>query len=232
MKELFTDDPLLIKQEIDALVANKVQLICGRRGGAELKKLPAVAKSKAGGTDLLVLFHPHEPTCDVSTCEFFYRVSGSPLRCFEAVRVKKAADFLGLKYPKAIYSLHQRQYPRVLTPRNRDSTVSCSLRGKQRLYTGTVDDISMQGAKLLIAIPVKLEVGDVLCHLSLVLCSRLSSIYEARLAIHEAKVVWLKEDGGQVHTVGVNFAIEGRLEDVLSNYIDLRSIEDPQDLAQ
>lgn len=225
MKELWTDDPLTIAQEIDSLVERKAEVFCGRGGKKEIKKLVLMATSKTPAGELLVVHHPHEPSCSVGTCLYYYRSKGSPLRCFEAERVKKAKDLLGLKYPGAIYNIHQRQFPRVNTAGN--STVVYSRLHKQRLFTGKVEDVSMEGAKFLVDLPMMIGVGDILCHLTLTLCSRFSGVEETKVQVPEAKVMWRKGDEELTRVIGVKFAWHEKGQEALSTYIDLRMIEDP-----
>lgn len=226
MRELWTDDPLTIVKEIDSLIEKKAELFCGRGGKKEIKRLSLMAKSKTPAGDLLVVHHPHEPSCANGTCLYYYRGTGSPLRCFEAERVKKVKDLMGLKYPTAIYNIHQRQFPRVKTAGN--STVVYSRLHKQRLYSGKVEDISLEGAKLLVDIPMVIGVGDILCHMTLTLCSRFSGVEETRVHVPEAKVMWRKGDEDKTRSIGVKFAWHEKGHEALSTYIDLRMIEDPE----
>ena len=226
MKELWTNDIQKITKEIDALVESKAEVICGSRGKREIKKLALVTKSKTpAGDQLLVVHYPEEPSCSSDKCLFYYHLPGKPLRCFEAERVKKVQDLMGLKYPVAIYNIHNRQFPRVKTAGN--STVVFSLLNKQRLLYGKVEDISLEGAKFLANVPVSIAVGDTLCHLTLTLCSRFSSIDETTVHVPEAKVIWLKGDENVTRAMGVKFLWHGKTQEALSTYIDLRSIEDP-----
>jgi hypothetical protein len=226
MKELWTDNPQTIAHEIDSLIEKKADIFCGRGGKKEIKKLLLMAKSKSQIGDLLVVHHPHEPSCTNGKCLYYYHVKGNPLRCFEAERVKKVKDLLGLKYPGAIYNIHQRQFPRVTTAGN--STVVYSRLHKQRLFSGKVEDISLEGGKFLVDLPMMIGVGDILCHITLTLCSRFSGVEETKVHIPEAKVMWRKGDEDHTRAIGVKFAWHEKGQEALSTYIDLRMIEDPE----
>ena len=229
MKELFTNDPRIIAEEMNSLVENKVNLICGRRGAKDLTLLTVKGKTTSSASDVLVISHPHEPSCNSPTCVFFYHIKGSLLRCFEVERVKKVDAFLGIKYPASIYNIHRRLHPRVKAGRN--STVTFSVLNKERVHSGIIEDVSVEGVKLKTKLQANLSVGDTLCHLGLALYYRLTASIETRVTIPEAKVVWLKGENGPLRTLGIKFSLPEKYLDAVVNYIDIRSIEDPEDSA-
>lgn len=228
MKKLFTSDPTEISNEINSLIEKKISLACAKGGTDVIKKFPLVTKSTTSSGDLIVIFHP-EPACDSTKCVFYYHSKGSPLRYFETERVKKADQYLGLKYPKEIYNVFRRKHPRVSA--GRQSTVTFSIAHRQRLFTGTVVDISLNGAQVSVDIRVPLSVGDTLCALSFILYSRLLEDYEETLTLSAAKIVWLQSDEERIHTLGLYFDPDENSHDSLNNYINLRGIEDPHELA-
>lgn len=223
MNQIWTEDPELIRQEIELLIANKVDLICGRRGAGNLTKLSikGTGQSKAG--DLIILYHPHEPTCKSNSCVYYYHIKGQPLRFFEVERVKQVNKLLGLKFPTRIFNIHRRNHERVTTPP--PSRATFSLLNKQRVHTGKVDDISMAGAKLTVEIASVMAVGDLICHLSLILCSHYRTVEDTQIQIPEARVIWLKGEEEKTTTLGVQFQLVDKGIDLLSNYIDQRNIE-------
>ncbi|MBA3015195.1 MAG: PilZ domain-containing protein [Proteobacteria bacterium] len=229
MKKLFTNNPTEIAEEINSLITNKGALVCAKGGTSDkMKKLPLVAKSKSSAGDLMVILHPDHP-CDSDKCSFYYATAGAPLRYFEAARVKKAKQFLGLQYPTEIYNVFRRKSPRVQTARK--STITFSILHKQRVYSGKVVDISLNGAQLSIDLPAQLSTGDTLCALSFILCSRLLADYEETITLAEAKIVWIQTEEERNHTLGINFEPDDNARDALENYINLRKIEDPKDFA-
>lgn len=228
MKKLFTNDPEEIAKEINSLIEHKAELICGKGGTTEIQKVPLVAKSKTTTDDLFITLHP-DPPCDSTKCPFYYNAKGAPLRYFEAERVKKAEQLLGLKYPKEIYSVYRRKHPRVKAARQ--SIVTFSILNRQRIYTGNIFDISLNGAQLLVDIPAQLSKADTLCALSFTLCSRLLADYEEIITLPTARIVWLKSAEERIHAMGIHFKADEKALDDLSRYVYLRSIEDPKDLA-
>jgi hypothetical protein len=225
MKHLFTDDPQIINKELSSLIESGGHLICGRGGTKNFKKLALKGKVKSAVGELMVIDHPHEPTCSSQTCLFYYHTKENHLRCFETERIKKSNNLLVLKYPAVIYSIHRRAHSRVTTAGN--SRVTYSLLNKQRVHYGKVADISLEGAKLLVDIPSVMSVGDLLCHLTFTLCSRYPFVDETQVHIPEAKVMWLRGDADHTHTLGVKFLLHESSQASLDYYIELRTIEDP-----
>lgn len=224
MNQIWTEDPALIREEIEFLIANKIDLICGRRGTNNLTKLALKGTGESKVGDLIILFHPHEPTCQSNSCVFYYHKQGFPLRFFEVERVKKVNKLLGLKFPSRIFNIHRRNHERVATPHK--SMATFSLRNKQRVHHGKIEDISLAGAKLTVDIPTVMAVGDIICHITCTLCSWFRTVQDTQLHIPEAKVVWLKDDGEKTTTLGLQFDLVAKGLDTLSNYIDQRMIEE------
>lgn len=223
MKELWTEDAETIQNEMDSLVKNKVELICGRRINENITRLPVVGKATTKNGPIFILLHPHEPTCSTDTCFFYYHNKGNPLRVFQCKRVKKAEAFVGFEFPKQIFNLHRRKFERVTTPHN--SIATFFFKHKQRIYNGTVGDISLEGAKLIVDIPGSLEKGSILCNITLKIFFMISKV-ENVLIIPEAEIVWTKFNNEITNTVGIKFTISGKDLDTLSKYIDLRLIEE------
>lgn len=223
MKEIWLEDAESIQQEMESLVEQKMELICGRTGKEITTKLKLVGKTTTKTGPLFILLHPHDPTCGSEECTFFYHSRGNPLRVFECKRVKKAENFVGFEYPKQIFNIHRRKFERVTTPNN--SVVTFSIQRKQRIHNGAVGDISLEGAKLLVNLPGVIEKGVILCHIALTVYYRISKV-QTSLTIPEAEVIWTKCENDVTHTVGIKFVLSEKDTDALSNYIDLRGIED------
>lgn len=223
MKEIWTEDAETIQKEMDSLVENKIELICGRRRDKNILRLPVVGKATATTGFIFIVFHPHEPSCSSETCIFYYHSKGNPLRVFECKRVKKAEKFVGFEYPKKIINIYQRKFERVSTPNN--SFVTFSFQHKQRIYNGTVGDISLGGVKLFVDIPGALAKGEILCHVTLTICYRISK-GQTVLIIPEAEIIWCKFENEVTNTVGIKFTLSGKELDALTKYIDVRSMEE------
>lgn len=223
MKEIWTEDAATIQKEIDYLVDHKIELICGRRSNEIISKLPVVGKTSTKNSSIFILLHPNEPTCSSETCIFYYHRKGNPLRVIECKRVKKAANLVGFELPRQIFNIYRRKFERVTTPSN--SVATFSLQHKQRIYYGTVGDISLEGAKLFADIHGKLATGAILCHITLTICYRISKV-ETVIIIPESEIVWSKFENEVTNTVGIKFSLSEKDLDALSKYIDLRSIEE------
>lgn len=98
-KIIWSEDVETIRREIDLLVQGKTGLVCARRGLKNNMRLPAIAKTSASSGELLVLHHPHEPSCNSDTCTFYYHRQGNPIRFFPASGSKRLAIMSALNCP-------------------------------------------------------------------------------------------------------------------------------------
>nr|MBF0223497.1 PilZ domain-containing protein [Desulfobulbaceae bacterium] len=220
-KIIWSEDVETIRREIDLLVQGKTGLVCARRGLKNSTRLPAVAKTSASSGEIFVLHHPHEPSCNSDTCTFYYHRQGNPIRFFTCKRIKKAGGYVGFELPKQIYYIHRRKYDRV-TPFYA-SDVTFSLPQKQRVYNGVIEDIAIQGAKILVSIPQKVAVGTTLCHVSINLCLHGARVQTVIFA-PEAEIIWSQYANFVTSLVGIRFFLAEKHAAVLAEYIDLRLI--------
>lgn len=93
-------------------------------------------------------------------------------------------------------------------------------------------DISLSGAQLSVDIQVQLSPGDILRSLSFTLYSRLLADHEEGVTLPEAKIVWLKNEKERILKIGIQFEPNETAHEALTNYIYLRSIEDPKMMAE
>nr|MBF0221803.1 PilZ domain-containing protein [Desulfobulbaceae bacterium] len=212
-----------IKNEIDSMVKEKVQLLCARRGLKTECRLSVKTTSKSGATEILIVNHPHEPTCSASKCTFYYHREGQPLRCFECERLKKVKTYIGYKFPTNIVNVHRRCSPRVATPR---SSVTFSLQKRQRIFIGKIGDISMEGAKVSGTFNVQISKGDIVMPFTMTLLGKDVTSKETTINVPEATVIWTKQGEESMSVFGVNFDLSQKDSKVLSDYIDMRSIEE------
>jgi|GEM_PF-6412920 len=223
MKDLWIEDEAAIQQEVDSLVQNKVELLCGRRGASNVTKLPVIGKTLTKSGPVFILLHPHEPSCDSESCVFYYHSKGNPLRVFECKRLKQADKYVGFEYPKQIYNIHRRKFERVSTPDT--SSASFCFAGKQRIFKGTVGDISLAGAKIVADLPGTYAKGTKLSNITLNICYRISKA-QVVLVIPEAELIWSKGEKDVTNTIGIQFTLSVKDNDALANYIDFRIIEE------
>lgn len=226
-KVIWSEDPMVIKQEIDSLAATKTDLVCGRRGRQDVKKLGTAGKTQTKAGSVFVLHHPHDPTCASDTCTFYYHDRGKQLRFFETKRLRKAEKFMGFEYPARIYIVHRRKYERVTAHNN--SPVTFSFRMRHRIFHGTIGDISSHGAKFLVNIPREVATGEILCHITLNLLYRVSKA-KTVIVVEEAKVVWCAYENETTTKIGVEFIFSLDELTALSNYVELRLIEESSNL--
>jgi len=224
MKKLWSDDSLIIQEEIESLIAEKIPLICARRGTKDLKHLTINKISRSDAGKILVVNHPHSPTCNAKSCLFYYQKKKNSLRALECEQVKYLTGFFGFKLPTKIFSLIIRQFQRIATPHH--SSVVFFIQGKSRIFNGKIDDISIDGAKFLVNIPSLVAKNTIIENLTLSLFCRSKYIDEIHIHVPQAKVAWLEGDETTTNTLGIKFLLKGKDHDQLSNYMDLRSIED------
>jgi len=222
MKNIWTEDAETIRQEIEFLIENKISLVCGRKGLEQMAKLPISGITVSNNGPLLILYHPHEPTCSSKRCTFYYHVKGNPLRVFECNRIKKVEKFVAFELPKQIFNIIKRKSQRITTPNN--SIATFSIQNKQRIYNGTIDDVSLEGAKLSVDIPSLIERGSIICHITFNIFYLKASKDETVINIPEAEIAWAKHDKERTTTIGIKFVLSEKDFDKLSTYIDLRSI--------
>ena len=231
MRRLWTDDSEKIHAEVELLIQNKSTLFCMRHRKNEVRKLYVTGTTNSGGSELLVVNHPHEPSCDKPTCVFYYHLEDSPLRYFELTRVKKVDKYLGLEFPKEVFEIQRRRYPRVKTPHN--SSANFSFQKKTSVYHAEVEDVSLGGVKLRTDIQSNSNIskGDIIAPLSLTLFQRFRTDEEIYFVIPEATVAWTATEGQRTVKIGLEFSLLGYTQKELSDYIDLRTLEDsPEDL--
>lgn len=224
MKILWSDDSLVIQEEIESLIAERIPLICARRGTKDPKRLVINKISRSSTGEILVVNHPHSPTCNVKTCLFYYQKKKNSLRALECEQVKYLNGFFGFKLPTKIFSLIIRQFQRIATPHH--SSVVFFIQGKSRIFNGKIDDISIDGAKFIINIPSVVAKNTIIENLTLSLFCRSKYIDETHIHIPQAKVAWLEGDETTTKVIGIQFLLKGKDHDQLSNYLNLRTIED------
>ena len=225
MKHLWLEDEDKIRIEMNRLIKKQISIICGRRGTRSPIKLTAKGIVSGEDGDLLILSHPHEPTCSSQACHYYYHPEGEQLRYFEAARSKWASKMLALKMPRQIFNVYVRNHERIRGARN--SSLSFVVPNKQRILAGKVENISLEGCKIVGSVPAVLKKGEMVNHLTLTLFFRSASRKEYRLHIPEAKVVWAKTNGDQTEACGIHFTLaDPTTKKELSEYIDLRLIED------
>ena len=224
MKHLWLEDELQIRIELNRIIEERVSLVCGWRGVKNLTKLAVKGLVKAEENEIVVLSHPHEPTCSSPTCTFYYHLEGESLKCFEVVRRKKVDRYLGVEMPKQIFNVYVRHHERVRGARN--SSLSFVVSNKQRVFKGRVDNISLEGCKVMGNIPSLLKKGEIVSNLTLSLFTKSGSGSERRLHIPEATVAWAKTENAHTEAFGVHFKLTGQVLHDLTEYIDMRLIED------
>jgi hypothetical protein len=224
MKQLWTEDTAEIENELIQIIDKNARLFCFKAGSKVVKKLSVQGTAAKSKTKLLVLYHPHEPTCAKDTCMFYYHLPGRTIKFFEAPRVKRVDKFLGLGFPTKIYKIQRRRHARISTPH--DSSATFTIKNKQRINYGKVENLSAKGAYITCDLPSLIPKGAFITHLSMTVYLRLNPKEETILDIPEAKVVRTSAMVGRTKELGVQFELSGKMMDILGSYLDVRNIED------
>jgi len=224
MKQLWTEDAEMIRQEMDLIVQEKIRLFCIRRSVQNMKKLIAHGITQTEAGPLLILDHPHEPTCSQSTCNYYYHRKGQPLRCFECVKGKRVETYLGMTFPTRIFDIQRRRHPRVDTPDT--SSATFSFQNKQRVHYGKVLNVSLAGARLAGDIPTIVKKGEIITPLVLTLHQQLYVGEETRIHIPEATIKRVLADDERTMELGVHFSLPTDEHQTMADYIEMRNIEE------
>ena len=224
MKHLWLQDEKDIYLEIERLIQERVRLVCGRRGIENPTWLEVKGLVQGEDGNIVVLFYPSELTCPSPSCTFYYRPAGEQMRSFNAQRIKKADCFLGLQMPTQIFQVCYRKQQRV--EGGGGSSLRFVWRNKGQIFEGAVGNISSDGCKIVGDFPARLQKANVLKNLMLILFAARYSGREWRLHIPRASIVWSKADSTHTEAFGVRFFLTGYPRQVLSEYIDLRLIEE------
>ena len=226
LQEIIITDPEQIQKEIKGLFENKIQLTFYQKGCKPQAVFAKGIDKKAAKTPLLVLFKPKEFEARQEMCNIFYRLEGQYMRGFQAVPHKEAKRFLALELPNDIFQIQLRKNPRVKTPP--DSRVMFSQVGKQRLILTNLLDISLGGAKLRGRITANIKKGDIIGPLSLTLCMKNFKLDETTLNIYKAKVIRIKEIGGdeQETELAISYKLNEKEQMPLEDYMHIRDLED------
>ncbi|MBI5556795.1 MAG: PilZ domain-containing protein [Deltaproteobacteria bacterium] len=207
-----------ISKEIDLLVYEKAKLFCLREKGAT-NTLFVKGKTRLNNSDLLVLSHPEKNICPKNQCLFYYHTNGSPVRGFHCTPEKLVNGLLAVHYPKEIFEIQRRKFPRV--PVARDSRVSFSLLNRHRFHVGRIEDISLEGARISGEFPVIIEKGAIVTPITLTLIPPyLRQPNETNIHIPEATVIRSIQDEDITKELAIHFILnELQQQEALERYI-------------
>lgn len=221
MKEIWSENPALIEEEIKALIQEKTLVSLYQPGHPPVRSLVREIVNSAGDKRLILAKKEPLATREES-CLALYHVPKAPMRAFKSDPISESSDQLEIQFPTEIVQIQRRRHPRLVTSTN--SVVIFARKGSQVLHRGTVKDVCMAGAKLFGEFPGHLHAGDSLGPITMTL--RLTySDYEENFTIPEAKicrVIDLEKDNKEF---GIHFELNGRDCEPLERFITMRTLE-------
>lgn len=222
MKEVWTNNPEQIQQEIETLITEKTILHLYQPGGPTIKALVRKITENQGGKALL-LAKKAALTAPNDSCLALYRLPSSPMHAFKSMPISETADQLDILFPEEIMQIQRRKYPRVTTSSN--SSVTFTRMGSQHINRGIVKDVCLAGAKLHGNFSQFIQVNDYLSPVTLTLRLRYGN-YEETVVVPEAMVCRVIDLPDNIKEVGIHFVLREAEAEGLERFIAMRSLEE------
>lgn len=223
MKNVWANEPEKIDAELQYIINNKISIVFVCQDAKALK-ITAKGLTNAKDNNLLVLYYPDTFTHFTHQCFCYYHLEGTSMRGFQCVPVKKTGAYLGVKIPDEIFEIQRRKFIRVRTPH--DSLATFSLRNKQRVLSGAIKDISLEGAKIIGRFPTVILKNDILTPVSLSLFKKFRSTEEIQIHIPEATVARSAGDDETTTEVALHFQLPPEKRKLLDEYVQIRQREE------
>jgi hypothetical protein len=221
MKEIWSENPALIEEEIKALIEEKTLVSLYQPGHPPIKSLVREVVNSAGGKRL-ILIKKEQLRAQKESCLALYHVPKSPMRAFKSDPISESIDQLEILFPSEIVQIQRRRHPRFVTSSN--SVVIFARKGSQTLHRGIIKDVCMEGAKLLGEFPGHIHAGDRLGPITMTLRLNYSN-YEENFTIHEAKICRVIDLEKNNKEFGIHFELNGKEYEPLERFITMRTLE-------
>ncbi|MFZ5774004.1 MAG: hypothetical protein ACOY3Z_00770 [Thermodesulfobacteriota bacterium] len=223
MQETWSSDPLVVEKEVDRLIAGSIQLVFYQKGQPPQRLLPAEIFPKNTYRLLLLkkdkaFFAPREEGL------LLYRAPEGATRGFQATPLFETKENLGVLLPLSIFALQRRRHQRYATS-NTNSHVTFARHGSQYLNHGLVEDICIEGARLVGRFSEHIRPGEVLAPLSMTLRLRFGA-YEEKITAAEAVVRRVAEGHRDNRELGIQFLLHDQDAHRLEGYLSIRAAED------
>lgn len=221
MQELWSDAPKIVGEEIIRLVGQRIPVTLFQKGLNPQKLTPSEIFTKKTAPHLLfakdIPFQaPKDP------CLFLYQHHNQPMRGFYATPAFETSSELGVLFPTSIITIQRRRYPRYVTSSR--SIVTFTRKASQYLNHGTIENISIEGAKLVGKFSEHIKKGDKLSPLSMTLRLRFGD-FEEKVTVPEAIVRRIIELDRETREFGIQFMLKGIEQEPLERYLTICSIE-------
>lgn len=221
MKEVWLNNPEQIRREIENLITEKTILSLYQPGGPPVKAL--VRKSNEDqGEKTLLLAKKVALTAPNESCLALYHVPNSPVRGFRAIPISETVDQLKILFPEELLQIQRRKHPRIMTSSN--SSVLFTRMGSQYINRGTVQDISMEGAKLRGNFSQHIRVSDYLSPITFILRLKYGN-YEETVVIPEARVCRVIELPDDMKEVGIHFVLSDAEAQGIERFVAICSLQ-------
>lgn len=223
MQETWSSDPRIVEEEVDRLIAGKTQLAFYQKGQPPQRLFPAGVFPK-NTYKLLVLKKDSDFIAPKEGGVLLYRTAEGATRGFQATPIVETNENLGVLLPHSIFWLQRRKHQRYSTS-NTTSHVTFTRHGSQYLNHGLVEDICMEGARLVGRFSQHIKQGDVLVPLSMTLRLRFGT-YEEKITAAEAIVRRISDGRRDTKEFGIQFILHGEEVNKLEGYLSIRAAED------
>jgi len=222
MHELWSNNPKIVGEEIIRIVGQRIPVTLFQKGLPPQKLTPSEIFTKE--TDPFILFAKDIPfQAPKGPCLLLYQCQNQPMRGFNATPVLETNSGLGVPFPASIITIQRRKYPRYVTsPR---SVATFTRKASQYLNHGVIENISMEGAKLVGKFSQHIQKGDKLSPLSMSLRLRFGD-FEEKTNAPEAIVRRVVELDQETREFGIQFELKGTDQETLERYIAICAIED------
>lgn len=221
MQELWSDDPKVIGEEIIRIVGQRIPVTLFQKGLNPQKLTPSEIFTKE--TEPYLLFAKDTPfQAPKDPCLFLYQHHNQPMRGFHAIPVLETSSELGVLFPASIIAIQRRRYPRYATSSR--SLATFTRKASQYLNHGVIQDISIEGARLVGKFSEHIKKGDKLSPLSMTLRLRFGD-FEEKVTVPEATVRRVIEIDSKTREFGIQFILKGTEQETLERYLTICSIE-------
>jgi hypothetical protein len=206
MKRTWSTNVDEISKEIDLLIYQKARLFC-LRDKEKTNTLHVKGKTRLQHSDILVLSHPGKNICPQNHCLFYYHRKGFPVRGFHCTPEKLVNGLLGVRFPREIFEIQRRKFPRVQV--DKDSRAIFALLNRHRFHVGRIEDISLEGARISGDFPLVIEKGNIITPITLTLMPRfMRQAKETNIHIPEATVMRAINAEGGTKELAIHFILQ------------------------
>lgn len=217
MKELWSNNPEKILEEINLLIKKNTSLSLVQKGHK-----PAIITAEEVTEKNILLAKRQAFQVINDTHLVLYQLEEQLMHGFMITPISQTETHIKTRIPDEIVQFQRRKFPRLTT--SEKSTATFTRQGSQLLYNSIIKDICLEGAKIEGAFADKIKKGDILSPLTLTL--RLShGDFEEKIIIPQAEVKWIFETEEDNKSIGVHFNLAEDEKTEIELFISLLSAE-------